>query len=272
MATENGQSNTAQNKLHGKLGLTLLLVSLAFGLIFAFALSPLITYVNNDGTISYLPDILDALQWLLNLLSFFICYSITDFAIYRFRISRYWIYIFIFSVTTVVKYLLNVISAFFVFGRVPSSKDELKQQIGYAVLNTVVELLQYALVVISSAAILSRFKKLSDIAEKSADKMGIDYDRRGKIFPFKKLVSKQNPLQYSALWAAIIVILFMITNRLIYDIAFGLPTDLVDGLWMVAAYLSDILFGVLGYLIMMLGFNRCDTAEIKCKVKYFKKK
>ncbi len=270
MDSEKAQSNIAQNKLRGKLELALLLVSLAFCVIFSFVLSPLITYVNNDGTISYLPDILEAIQWLVNLLCFFICYSITDFAIYRFRLSRYWIFVFIFSVMTLIKYLLNTISAFFVFGRAPSDKEQLKQQIATVVLHTVVELVQYALVVISSSAILSRFKKLSDIAEKSADKMGIEYDRRSKIFPFKKLVSRQNPLQYSALWASITVTLFMIANRLVFDIAVGFPVDLIDGLWMAAGYLSDILFGALGYLIMILVFNRCDTQDIKCKVKYSK--
>ncbi len=270
MDSEKTQSNIAQNKLRGKLELTLLLVSLAFCVIFSFVLSPLITYVNNDGTISYLPDILEAIQWLVNLLCFFICYSITDFAIYRFRVSRYWIFIFIFSVMTIVKYLLNVISAFFVFGRAPSDKEQLKQQIATVVIHALVELLQFALIAISSSAILSRFKKLNDIAEKSANKMGIEYDGRDKIFPFKKLVSRHNPLQYAALWSAIIVTLFMVANRLVYDIAIGFPTDLIDGLWMLAAYLSDILFGALGYLIIIVVFNRCDTQDLKCKVKYSK--
>ncbi len=270
MALEKERSNTAQSKFRGKLELTLLLVSLSFCVIFSFVLSPLITYVNNDGTISYLPDILEAMQWVVNLLCFFICYSITDFAIYRFRISKYWIFVFIFSVMTVIKYLLNLVSAFFVFGRAPSDKEQLKQQIATVVLHTVIELLQYALVVISSTAILSKFKKLSDIAEKSAEKIGIDYDRRDKVFPFEKLVSKKNPLQYSALWTAIIVTLFMLANRVVFDIYFGLPQDLIDGLWMAGGYLSDVLFGVLGYLIMMLVFNRCDTSDIKHRLKYDK--
>ncbi len=270
MASEKTQANMAQSKLRGRLKLALLLVSLASCVVFAFVLSPLITYANNDGTIHYLPDILEALQWIVNLLCFFICYSITDFAIYRFSLPQYWIYILIFSLTTVVKYLLNTVSAFFVFGRAPSDKEELKQQIGIIVLNTVVELLQYALVVISSTALLSKFKKLSSIAEKSASKMGVDYDRRSKIFPFTKLVTTKNPLQHSALWSALIVTLFMVVNRLIFDIAIGFPVDIVDGLWMAAGYLSDVLFGVLGYLIMILVFNRCDTQDIKLRVKYIR--
>ncbi len=271
MSSEKAQSNIAQNELRGKLELTLLLVSLAFCLIFSFGLSPLITYVNNDGTISYLPDILEAIQWFVNLLCFFICYSITDFAIYRFRASRYWIFIFIFSVMTLVKYLLNVISAFFVFGRAPSDKEQLKHEIATVVIHTAAELLQYALVVLSSTAVLSRFKKLSDIAEKSANKMGIEYDRRSKIFPFKKIISVRNPLQYSAFWGALIVTLFMIANRLVFDFNKGPMVDLVDGLWMVAGYLSDILFGVLGYITMILVFNCCDTQDIKSKLKHSKK-
>ena len=163
--------------------------------------------------------------------------------------------------------ILLVVSAFFVFGVVPSG-DELIEQIQIVVFNTSIELLQFAFIVISSVAIISRFKRLSEIAERGAKKIGIDYDRRSKVFPFKSLVSTKNPLQYSALIAALIVSAFMITNRLVYDFSMGLPVDLVDGLWMAAAYLSDILFGVIGYLIMIIIFNRCDTLDIKYRVKF----
>ena len=271
MATGASQSNIAQSKLRIMLEISLIALGLLIALAFAFVLSPLITFANNDGTINYLPDILEAVQWIFNALTFFVCYALTVFAIYRFGASRYWAFIFIFSSATVVKYLMNVISAFFVFGTVPSNQEELKQQLWIVVFNTVVELLQYALVVIFSTVILSRFKRLSEIAEKSAKKMGIDYDSRNKVFPFKALVTTKNPIQYSALIAAIIVSAFMITNRLVYDFSVGLPVDLIDGLWIAAGYLSDILFGIIGYLIMILVFNRCDTLDIKYRVKFSNK-
>ncbi len=270
MATEASQSNIAQGKLRNRLFTALTVWGLVFSLVFAFVLSPLITFANNDGTINYLPDILELAQWIFNLLTFFVCYALTVFAVYRFGASQYWVFILVFSLATVVKYLSNVVSAFFVFGVVPSG-GELFEQIQIVIFNISVELLQFAFIVISSVAIISRFKRLSEIAEKGAKKMGVDFDRRSKVFPFKALVSAKNPLQYSALIAALIVSAFMITNRLVYDFSMGLPVDLVDGLWMAAGYISDILFGVIGYLIMIVIFNRCDTLDIKYRVKFTQK-
>lgn len=270
MATEASQSNIAQGKLRNRLFTALTVWGLVFSLVFAFVLSPLITFANNDGTINYLPDILELAQWIFNLLTFFVCYALTVFAVYRFGASQYWVFILVFSLATVVKYLSNVVSAFFVFGVVPSG-GELFEQTQIVVFNTSIELLQFAFIVISSVAIISRFKRLSEIAERGAKKIGIDYDSRSKVFPFKSLVSTKNPLQYSALIAALIVSAFMITNRLVYDFSMGLPVDLVDGLWMAAGYISDILFGVIGYLIMIVIFNRCDTLDIKYRVKFTQK-
>ena len=66
MATGASQSNIAQSKLRIRLEISLIALGLLIALAFAFVLSLLITFANNDGTINYLPDILEAVQWILD--------------------------------------------------------------------------------------------------------------------------------------------------------------------------------------------------------------
>jgi len=191
-AKENGNSK----RLFRWLWISVLVISASLYLLFAFGLSPLIAYVNNDSTLTfpYLPDILDLAFNVLNLVAFFSCYAITDYCIYRFRMSRSTVIIAIFSLATVAKYLFNMISEFFIFSTVPSSKDDIKRSVASVIINTLVELAQYALVTLITYCIVNKHNKLASIAKKNAERIGIKYDARDNVFPFRTLVSKKNPL------------------------------------------------------------------------------
>lgn len=247
-----------------RIELTLALIAATACIVFAFVLSPLTAYANNDGTIPYLPDILETLQWFLNLTVFFICYALTEYCIYRFDRSSYCIIIVTYASFTVLKYVLNVCSAFFVFDTVPIG-EELLVQLTLVGVNTVAELLQYIAVVTAALLILEKHKKLSLISEKNAAKIGVAFDKRDKVFPMNSLLSFKNPLQKATFVSSIIVVFFMVSQRIFYDISIGLSSSLTDMLWMILAYLSDAVFGAIGYIIGILVLNKCDLFEIKMK-------
>ena len=76
------------------------------------------------------------------------------------------------------------------------------------------------------------------------------------LCPFEKVFSKSNPLQVSALKIGILLSATKIISRVIFDLNYGAPLDIVDFLIMVIYYLSDILIGVLVYAAMLAIFGR----------------
>lgn len=273
MNTKKQNLTQAEKKLFSRSIITVLTVSGSAALLFAFLLSPLTAYANSDGTISYLPDILDAVQWGINLLNFFICYGVTIFCIYRFRFSKVFTIIGVFSTATICKYLFNLLSEFFIFSAVPVTGADLKRSIASVAFQALAELLQYGLIVLLSHLVIKKHKALMYVAKRSAEKLNQEFDARKEVFPFKKLYIKTNPLLRSAFWASLIVALLKIASLIYYDIfytlMYGLPT-LIDLVWIIIYYSGAVLFAAIGYLIMISVFNKCDTKDLMLQLKYNK--
>jgi len=271
---KNSQLNQNENKLHAFLVRTVSFIAFALAIIFAFVLAPVTTHVNSDATISYLPDVLEAILQLMHLIVFFTCFAITYFCMYRFSLKKSTSVIIIFSVATVCKYFLNMLSEIilakamgydYVFETVPQSIVSVSVQ-------SALELLQYAFVVIVGLAIFSKHKEREAVAKKNATKLNIEYDERNAIFPFKKTFSKSNRLQFCALMASAFVCAFRIAPRIYYDVFqilfFAAPLTLGDVAVMFIYYLSDVLFCLVGYFIMIFIFNKLDTKDLILRAKY----
>ena len=276
MSSENKKTNAVYNKsdklLYKNLIFILTAISVGSALLFAFCLSPLIAYSNAEGTIPYLSDIFYAVYWVFDLLVFFICYALTDFCLYRFKLSKAILAVVIFSASTLAKYALNLVSSFYIFGAYPTSNEDMKHQISAVVVSAVAELIQYLIVSAFALMVISKKNKLAEISMKSASKIGVEFDRRTLFFPFKKLFALNNPMLLTAFITAITVaIIKIVPNRLVYDILLGgLPTSILDGLWMFIAYATDILFCVLGYFVMIYVFSKADTKDLTLRIKSVK--
>lgn len=255
-----------EKRLKTRLVLTTLTVSAVIYCIFAFALSPTIVIVNNDATIAvdYLPNILEVLRKVLDFSAFFICYGITVFGLYRFGLKGSLTIISVFTGMTVMKYALNIISSRFIFD---TAQPDIAGDISSSAVNVAAELIQYFIIVAAGQIIIGKYRKLAAISAKSAEKLeSFNFDPRDKVFPFRKLLSRVNPIQRTNLIAAIAVSAILISERLIYDILLGgLPRDLLDAMWMVIGYGSDIIFGVLGYLVMTFVEIKCDQDDIRLR-------
>lgn len=264
---------TNDNRLFSRLLTVLICTAMALYLLFAFVIAPLTARVNTDSTITfpYLPDMLDLALNLINLVAFFVCYALTDYSIYRFNISKASVFIAAFSVATVLKYAMNLISDFYIFNAVPTNRNELKSSVISVIVNALGELAQYAIATLISYLIINKHKKLAELAERNAAKIGLKYEIRETVFPFKKLISKNNPLQRSAFATAFVVTMVLVAQRLYFFIwslfVLGGISTLADALWSVAGFLADIAFGVIGYFVMIFVFNKCDTQDLTIQLK-----
>ncbi len=79
--------------------------------------------------------------------------------------------------------------------------------------------------------------------------------------PLTSLFRWKNPMARSAFFAATVSPLVHIATRIRYDVFFGVPTDTADLLWMISAYLSELVAWIVGYLLIVLLLNYLDVKE-----------
>ncbi|MBQ9761246.1 MAG: hypothetical protein IJW16_07850 [Clostridia bacterium] len=84
-----------------------------------------------------------------------------------------------------------------------------------------------------------------------------------RFLPFTRLFDLKNPLMRSAFLASAISAVFHIASRIRYDIFFGAPVNTADLLWMIFAYVSELIAWLVGYFIMILLLNHLDIREGK---------
>ena len=80
-----------------------------------------------------------------------------------------------------------------------------------------------------------------------------------EYLPLKKIYSKGNPLQISAIFAGLVLSAVKVLSRIIYDVFYGLPESLIEVLSMILFYASDMLVSVIAYgaiLIIVAGIHR----------------
>ncbi len=85
------------------------------------------------------------------------------------------------------------------------------------------------------------------------------------FLPAKKIYSKKNALQVSALCAGGILSAVKIVSRIIYDIDYGAPESLIEVCSMVLFYSLDVLVAIISYVIIIV------VLAMICRVKPFER-
>ena len=75
------------------------------------------------------------------------------------------------------------------------------------------------------------------------------------LYPFKKIVGKENPLQFCSLLMGIILSAERILFRILFDIDYGAPESANEMLVMIVYYASDILIGIIFYSVSILIYH-----------------
>ena len=77
-----------------------------------------------------------------------------------------------------------------------------------------------------------------------------------KLYPFKKTVGKENPLQCCSLIMGIVLSAERILFRLLFDIGYGAPDSFGEIILMIVFYASDLLIGIIFYCVSMLIYHQ----------------
>ena len=80
---------------------------------------------------------------------------------------------------------------------------------------------------------------------------------------FNSIFSKNNPLGLASLFVALLVGATRFIPRLVYDLDYGAPADIIDLLWMTGAYLSDLIICITVYFVALLIIKSLQKGEQK---------
>ena len=75
------------------------------------------------------------------------------------------------------------------------------------------------------------------------------------MLPLSKMFDWYNPLQRSAMKMSILILVMKIISRILNDISIGAPHSFGEVMVMILYYLSDVLYGIVAYIIALITFN-----------------
>ena len=222
----------------------------AIALFYAAVCTPLSRFVLSDVLLSdtLLPFLLDALLLFCNYLFYWIAFAFLLYALFRFDLKDCVPHLAIYAGAVVFRYLANQIADFCVFG-FPTINEFFSLYLPYCLLDVFLDLVQMGIAV----WIVMTLKNAATFP----DKLIVTE------LPVTKLWDMNKRVLRAAILISAVPAAFRLVSRVIYDVWYGAPQGLADLLWMIAAYLFDLVCVLLGYLVLVLLLNRFFLAEKK---------
>ncbi len=163
-----------------------------------------------------------------------------------------------YATVSVVRYFANhLVSALIVGGQ--SINDFFSESLWYILLDGFADCIWGAL-------LLAVFVAVTKTTLQNADeKVRLQFLKAGIAAPLNSLSSSMRKLM---LCAAIFPGAVQILARIYYDLSYGAPRHILDVLYIVFYYLSDVLFILAGYVVLTLVINKLFLFEQKSKREY----
>ena len=89
-----------------------------------------------------------------------------------------------------------------------------------------------------------------------------------RLLPTERLLGAKSPAASAMAWIAAIPSAMHLLTRLIYDLSplGGLPTYVLDWIWVIIGYVSEFVFAFIGYMVIVLVVNAMLLREMREKV------
>ena len=206
-----------------------------------------------------LPPVTQTLYLAVELIAFFIVYAFVIFAAFRCGIKQTLVLCSVYAALTLTRHVALLFIEYSVY-RI--SSVGLWTRISLQLGNVALELLQLGVILLPTVMLARSFDKSYAVIRSGSERLGLSCPtRESLLYPRGKSCLSKDFIRRSALIAAAVVCVTRVVSRLLYDIAWGAPSDVVDALWMVAYYTLDILVGVLSYFTILLVIRRLDRSQ-----------
>ena len=236
-----------------KLSLLMLLGSFGLFALISLVLTPLYSLSNSDILFSttVIPELLRTTIDLLEVCVFAVSFSILLFSVFlQYRTTR----LTVLYLGAILFRRIAVLAVTLVFNGAIGAEDLFS-----SITNLLLESLLVLFVLWIARARKNRLNQQLAEFSKASALFSSDAPEKPdplRLFPFKKLYSKENPIQSCVLWIGVLLSALKVLSRLIFDIGYGAPTDIWEVLLMLVYYLSDLLIGVIFYVLSVLFLTR----------------
>ena len=224
----------------------------AITLFYAAVCTPLYLVMSSDVLWAQtpLPMLLDVIMTLANYCFYWVAFAHVAYTVYRFGFSAARPQLAVYAGASVFQYAANLLAGYLVIG-FPLWEDFASDELPYLILNIFLNLLLMAIAV-----------GLAYLLEK---KQGDGKGRMTDGLPLVKLFSMQKGIGRAAWVLACVPAAAQLLSRVRYDISYGAPRSLLDLVWMVVFYCSDVLSVLIGYLVIVLVWNQISFKETEAK-------
>ncbi len=249
-----------EKKANRLFAVIMLLFCLLPVLINCLALVPLYAALNTDAVYAStsLPIAVKYVQDFFDLTAFSVSYALIIFSVLLLSRKQARKIVLFYALVFFVKIPIRLFMNIPIYGSLGSAAD-ITVELIYMSVYFALEMLQLWVVYLFATTDSSKYlrsvafekSKKAKSHGKQQNQSVVDF----KVLPIAKIINIYNPLQRSALKMSALICAVKIFIRIINDITFGAPTSFGEVLIMIIYYLSDLLYGVVAYIIALLVFN-----------------
>ena len=201
---------------------------------------------------------------LAEIIGILLAWAFIIFAAFRFEPKNLMGFVALFMALTIYKYALKILTAALMEGATLFSGDITNFLKLNLALPALIEFLLLAVMILIVCLVYRKVSAHVEFQREIETRLpDYQFDERALYFPLIKLFDKNNPLQRSLVYVSGLFTLFRIVYLVILDIQIGPPADFTDLLWMIFAYLANLLLGFLAYLFMLYIVMSLDSKDIK---------
>lgn len=244
-----------------RLNLQYAIVIFSIALFYAAVITPLFIQGKTNIMLinSVFPVVWDVIKTAVEYLFYWVSFAYVLYFVSRFSIQNCKGILATYFGASVFLYSANLLSSLITLNDFSAFRlNDLKDVMMYVAFDS----LHMAAVVLIAFAFLTPLQKRAIYAQRLTRKK--DPNAALKLpqwLPFRSFFDLKNELMRTALCASAISAGIHICSRIIYDMFFGKPLGTADLLWMISAYVAEILAFVAGYLIIIFLLNQLYLKE-----------
>lgn len=256
------QANGAIKRM---LRLVLVVCAIGYGL-YAFVIAPICVQLTTDVAYqnSWLAIVLDFIihAGLIELAVFYLTYPAVIYAIWRGGLSKAYKVPLFFVLLTLGKYMVNFFMTCLTDGGFPGWELFWEEDFSQIFIPFFLEILQFGLVVLF--AVWVRRSRINRARENAEIYRKPQPDERALAFPMTKLLSYRNPVQWSAFFFAVVILLGRWFMHGIYQFTLLVYNGYTDGGLIIAIdFVSDFLIAAVAYFVAVLLLSYFDRKDME---------
>ncbi len=202
-------------------------------------------------------------EGVVDLAVFAVCYPATIYAVWQAGLKGAIRVPVSFACITLVKFMVNFFMTSIVDGALPNAADFFGFDLPYIGALYLLEMLQYALVILLTLVVKRRYQRNLERAEAEALlPTSPNASPISDLFAFSRLLSTKNPIQLSAFLMGVVIFVFRFSMHQIYQFTLYITGGYTDGpVIMALDLISDVFVSVIFYfvaLLLLARFHRKD--------------